>query len=93
MAGSEAAFLGRRLREGIGRSAVDALLLALDLNEHLSDAISDVGAQKTRLAKLLGAVDRTLPALAASSELATRDIVRLVRQQLGSALACRYEQA
>ncbi|MBJ6764677.1 hypothetical protein JGU66_28245 [Myxococcaceae bacterium JPH2] len=93
VAGSEAAFLERRLREGPGRSAVDALLLALDLNEHLAGAISDVGAQKARLAKLLGAVDRTLPALTARPELATRDIIRLVRQQLGSALAYRYEQA
>lgn len=93
VAGSEAAFLERRLREGLGRSPVDALLLALDLNEHLSGAISDVGSQKARLAKLLGAVDRAIPALAAHPELATRDIVRLVRQQLGSALAYRYEQA
>ncbi|MCW5835261.1 MAG: hypothetical protein KIS78_22865 [Labilithrix sp.] len=93
VAGSEAAFLERRLREGAGRTAVDALLLALDINEHVTGAILDVAGQRSRLLKLLTAVDRMLPALASRAEIGTRDVVRLIRQQVGNALATRYEQA
>lgn len=90
-AGSEAAFLERRLKER-GATAIDALLLARDLYEHVSGAISDVARQHARLLKLLRAADAAVTTLSARRELGTRDLVRLVRQEIAASLAFRFEQ-